>query len=137
MKKFAIIISIFAMLGVAAVHIPSAAAIDVLNPSGTQGPCNNPNATSKPELCNDNQSSSGSSPITGPNGILTAVINLMSLAVGIISVVVIVIAGFRMVLAGGDANAAAAARRTVIYAVTALMIALVAQAIVALVLSKV
>jgi hypothetical protein len=72
----------------------------------------------------------------GKNGILTSVINILSLIVGVVSVVIIVVEGIRMIVGAGDPNAVSTARRGVVYACVGLAVALLSQAIVALVLSK-
>ena len=67
---------------------------------------------------------------------MTAIINILSLVVGIVSVIIIVVEGFRMVLAGSDAGAAATARRGIVYAAVGLIVALIAQTLVNVVLNK-
>ncbi len=121
------------LVPVAAV-VPSAGAVDVLNPDG--GACSNPNAADQPEVCKDNQTSSSSSPIVGPNGILTIAINILSLIVGVTAVIVIIIAGLKMITGGGDPSNTASARQAIVYALVGVVIAVIAQSIVALVLNK-
>lgn len=98
--------------------------------------CNNPRAVEKPKVCEDNSSGSSVNPIYGPSGVLTKVINIMALIFGVISVFVIVISGLRMVLSAGDSNSVATARRSLLYAVVALLVALSARILVVFVLSK-
>jgi hypothetical protein len=107
-------------------------AVDVINNQGSA--CNNSDATSKPAFCKDN-STGASNPIYGKNGILTAVINILAKIVGLISTIIIVISGIRMIMSQ-DTGAASNARRGVISAAVGLIIALVAQALVSFVLSK-
>jgi hypothetical protein len=135
-KKTLLIIVIMAGFAVPALAMSPAHAVDILNGSGSAGPCNNTNAASKPEICNDDRSNSAVSPIIGPNGILTSAINILSIVIGITSVIIIVVEGLRMILANGDAGTASNARRGIIYACAGLLIALVSQGMVALVLNK-
>jgi hypothetical protein len=107
-------------------------AVDVLNNQGSA--CNNSDATSRPAFCRDN-STNASNPIYGKNGILTAVINILAKIVGLVSTIIIVISGIRMIMSQ-DAGAASNARRGVISAAVGLVIALIAQALVSFVLSK-
>ncbi len=58
-------------------------------------------------------------------------------ALAALAVLMIVIAGLRLITAQGDPNEIAKARKTIIYAVAGLAIALSAEAIVAFVLGKV
>lgn len=112
-------------------------AVDILNPGGSApGPCNNPNAASRPELCGDNRSSSNNSPFIGPNGILTSAVQILAIIVGVASVIIIVVEGLRMMLANGDAGTISNARRGIIYSCVGLVVALVSQGVVALVLNK-
>jgi hypothetical protein len=125
------------ILGSGVVAAP-AYAVDILNGGGgaSSGPCNNPNAASKPEICGDNRTGSNTNPIVGPDGILTSAINILSLIIGVTSVIIIAIEGLRMMLANGDAGTVSNTRRGIIYACVGLVIALVSQGAVALVLNK-
>jgi hypothetical protein len=132
-KKLLLIFSIAAVFVIPVFALRPVGAVDVL-----EGPCSNANAQGKPELCGDNQSgaSEANNPIFGPNGILTVAIRVLALITGVVSVIIIVVEGFRTVLAGSDANTAEQARRGIVWACAGLVIALMAQALVALVLSK-
>jgi hypothetical protein len=133
-----ILISIFILLGLLtpAVALRQASAIDLFQPTGSTSACNNTAAAAKPDICKDDSAGAKENPIIGPNGILTVIIKILSLIVGVISVIIIVVSGMRMVLSGSDANTAAGARRGVVYSAVGLVIAAIAQGIVALVLSK-
>jgi hypothetical protein len=130
-KKLILTLTILVAFVAPALALQPASAVDVL-----QGPCNDPNAVSKPEVCKDNQTNSTDNPIFGPNGILTVAVRILSLIVGIVSVIIIVVEGFRTVLAGSDAGTAAQARRGIVWACVGLVIALISQSIIALVLNK-
>jgi len=64
-------------------------------------------------------------------------INILSLIIGIASVIVIVVAGFRFIVSGGDSTQVQGARNSILYAVIGLVIAVMAQVIVAFVLTEV
>lgn len=66
----------------------------------------------------------------------TAVVNILSIIIGVVSVIMLIIAGFRFITANGDANAISSARNTIIYAIVGLVIAVLAQAIVHYVLNS-
>ncbi len=131
-KKLLISLATITALLAPAAALQPAYAVDVLGNDGSA--CKNSDATSKPAICKDN-STNASNPIYGKDGILTAVINILAKIVGVVSVIIIVIAGVRMILAQ-DPNASSNARRGVISAVVGLVIALLAQALVSFVLSK-
>lgn len=76
-------------------------------------------------------------PFFGTNGIITILIDQLSLAVGVASVIMIIIGAIRFVTSAGQPQSAQAARNTVIYAVVGIVVALIGQALVTLVLSKI
>jgi len=131
-KKIIISLAMLAAAALPALVAQPAFAVDVLGGAG--GACNNPNAASKPGICKDN-STSASNPIYGKSGILTAIIKILARVVGVVSAIIIVVSGIRMIMSQ-DANASANARRGVISAAVGLLIALIAQGLVSLVLSK-
>jgi hypothetical protein len=63
------------------------------------------------------------------------VIGVMLFAVGVISVIMIVVGGIRYAVSGGDANATKSARDTILYAIVGLIVSLVAWGIVNFVIS--
>lgn len=64
------------------------------------------------------------------SGAIQSVINFIMLLLGGIAVLVIVIAGVRMIVGGGDEGERSKARDAIIYAVVGLIIVLIASAIV-------
>lgn len=69
--------------------------------------------------------------------IVKNIINILSVIVGAVSVVVIIIGGFRYVVSNGDSNGVTGAKNAILYAIIGLVIVLFAQVIVRFVLSKV
>jgi len=74
--------------------------------------------------------------IYGKNGILIKATKLVRTAIGVASVVVLIIGGIKYVTSRGDANAVASAKNTVLYAVFGLVITVAAQAIIVLVINR-
>ncbi len=64
------------------------------------------------------------------------VINIFSIVVGAISVIMIIIGGFRYIISGGDSNGVSGAKNTILYAIVGLVIVLFAQIIVRFVFSN-
>lgn len=60
---------------------------------------------------------------------LANITNVLILAVGVISVIMIIIGGFRYVLSGGDSKNTTAAKDTILYAIIGLVVALLAYTI--------
>lgn len=72
----------------------------------------------------------------GVQQIATDVINLLSWVVGVISVIMIIVGGFRYITSGGASDKVTGAKNTIIYAVIGLIIVALAQFIVNFVLAK-
>jgi hypothetical protein len=70
------------------------------------------------------------------NSILTTVINIFSLVVGFVSVVMIIIGGFKYITSGGDSGNVTGAKNTILYAVIGLVVVALAQIIVRFVLEQ-
>ncbi len=91
--------------------------------------------------CNALNTASGSGSCnTANNGgvgnVVRTVINVLSIIVGAISVIMIIIGGFRYVISGGDSTGTASAKNTILYALIGLVIVLFAQVIVRFVFSN-
>jgi hypothetical protein len=72
--------------------------------------------------------------LTGSTGAIKDITNTLLLAIGVIAVVVIIIAGIRFVTSSGNESSTKAARETILYAVIGLVVALLSYAIVNFVL---
>ena len=77
-----------------------------------------------------------SSPILGPKSIPYRIIQIITIVTGAVSVIMIIVGGFKYVVSGGDSNATKGAKDTILYAVIGLVIALFAQVIITFVLSS-
>lgn len=64
------------------------------------------------------------------NGIIEAVINILSVLVGVASVIMIMIGGFKYVTSNGDSNSIGSAKNTILYAIIGLVVVAMAQTIV-------
>lgn len=86
-----------------------------------------------------NASNTGNVPenIDGNDGLVTTVVNILLWAIGLISVIMIIIGGIRYATSNGDSNAVTAAKNTIMYAVIGLVIAIFAYAIVNFVLVQI
>jgi hypothetical protein len=70
-------------------------------------------------------------------GVIKRIINIFSIVVGAVSVVMIIIGGFRYIISGGDSTGVSGAKNTILYALVGLVIVLFAQVIVKFVVSNV
>lgn len=76
-------------------------------------------------------------PIFGPEGVMTSVINIVSILVGVIAFIMILIGGFKLIMSGSNPQDVGKARETIIYAIVGLIIAALAQVIVQFVLKRI
>jgi len=139
MKKLLLIlitILSLAFVGIAVAH--PVYAVDIISPA-----CN---ATAgngqKPTYCKDNTAeqnaqSAGVDTVFGKDGVLTKVVQALTIIVGGFAVFVLFIAGIRIVASNGDPNTIATMRQAIIAAIVGLVIAGLAQVIVIFILSKV
>ena len=72
--------------------------------------------------------------VTEDDGLIKKVVNLLLWAIGIVSVIMIIIGGIRYATSNGDSNQVTAAKNTIMYAVIGLVIPIFAYAIVNFVL---
>ena len=101
-------------------------------------------ATALTELCSGiNGASAGSS--CGPSGgttttsissVANTVVNIFTYVVGIISVIMLIVAGFRYVTSGGESSKVSGAKNTLIYAIVGIVIVLAAKIIVSFVANQ-
>jgi predicted permease len=70
------------------------------------------------------------------NSVIKAIINILSLVVGVVAVIMVIIGGFRYITSGGDSNNVTSAKNTILYAIVGLVVVALAQAIVKFVLNK-
>lgn len=82
------------------------------------------------------KSSTTEDPITGQNGILTKVVEILGWVVGVAAVIMIIVNGLRMVLSNGNSDTVASAKNGIIFALVGIAVAILAQAIVIFVLRK-
>ncbi len=67
---------------------------------------------------------------SGIKGLAKTVVDIFSVVVGIISVIMIIYAGFRYITSGGESGSVSSAKSTLIYAIIGLVIVVLAQLIV-------
>jgi glucose uptake protein GlcU len=72
----------------------------------------------------------------GTTGVFTTLSNVMLFVVGALSVIMIIIGGFRYVVSGGDSANITTAKNTILYAVIGLVISMLAYAIINFVITS-
>lgn len=68
---------------------------------------------------------------------ISKIVNILSYVVGVVAVIMIIIAGFKYMSAGGDSSAISSAKTTLVYALIGLAVAALAQFLVHFVLASV
>lgn len=120
-----VIAAVLMVGGLIFIHDGSVAAVDVF------------------EACNDlSASERNANPVCSSTGddvgdLIANIISLLLLLIGIVSVIMIIIGGFRYITAQGDSGQLSTAKNTIMYAVVGLVVALAAYAIVAFVISSI
>lgn len=104
------------LLGVFTPAVSAANGIDI---------CSKENGSDKSVYCQNKDSGEGQ-----VNGIIKTIVEVLLMAVGAISIIMIVIGGILFALSSGDAQKAAKARSTILYAVVGLIVSVFASAIV-------
>jgi len=72
-------------------------------------------------------------PITGDNGLILSVANILSVFAAISAVIVMIISGMRMISASGDSQAISKAKKAVLAAAIGLVVIILARSIIAFV----
>jgi len=70
------------------------------------------------------------------NSLVENIINIFSVAVGIIAVIMIIFGGFKYITSGGDSGNIGSAKQTILFAIVGLIIVAFAQLIVRFVLAR-
>ena len=76
-------------------------------------------------------------PLTGSNGLFLKIANIIALLAGAAAVIIILLAGLRLVQSGGSAEDITGARRSIIYAAVGLVVIVIARLLIGLALSAV
>lgn len=75
-------------------------------------------------------------PITGEDGILVRATQIVVFIVGVASVIMVLIGGFKYITSNGDANGISNAKNTILYALIGVVLASVSQIIIIFVISR-
>jgi hypothetical protein len=128
-KKLHILILGLGIAGLVALPASAALAANVLAPA-----CRG-HATADACESNDAQPTSGNA-IYGPNGLLTRAASFIAVLVGITSIIMIIVGGFKYVTSSGDPGNIKSAKDTIMFAIVGILVAVTAQSIVVFVLRE-
>jgi hypothetical protein len=128
-RKITLMLSAFLVSGgltFAVAAVPAHAQLDPENPI-----CKGVALTGPDDSCEDTGEGKDSF-----STVIKNVINIFSIVVGAVSVIMIIVGGFRYVISNGDSNGVSGAKNTILYAIVGLVIVLFAQVIVRFVLTN-
>ncbi|MBQ8996572.1 hypothetical protein IJ095_00885 [Candidatus Saccharibacteria bacterium] len=75
-------------------------------------------------------------PQTDPSVVEANIINRIFWVVGVLAVIMIIVAGVQMITSAGDSGAVTKAKRTLVYSIVGLIVAVLAYAIVNFIIGK-
>lgn len=99
--------------------------------------CGNSNNTAKSQVLRGVGETGEDCTGAGVKNIVTAIVQILSVVVGIAAVIMIIISGLKYVTSGGDSGGISSAKTTLVYALVGLAVAALAQVLVHFVLSTV
>lgn len=109
---------------------PAYAAVDTLEEVCSGG------AQAGGKFCKNAAEESDRELVSGQDSVLKTIAQVVVIITGVVSVIMIVIGGFKYVISAGDSSGTKSAKDTVLYAVIGLVIAVFAQVIVSFVLTR-
>jgi hypothetical protein len=115
------------LFGTFAVNMVPAAALDCTNPQ-------TPQEKLECGACATDPSGCPSDPDKSLQDTVRNIVNVISIAAGVVAVIMIILGGFRYITSGGNAQAVQSAKNTILYAIIGLVVIAFAQVIVRFVL---
>ena len=75
--------------------------------------------------------------VTGNNGLISTIANIVAWVSGVAAVFMIIFSGFRFITAGGDSGKISSARNTILYASIGLLVVILSRIIVSFVINNI
>lgn len=123
-----LVASILIIFGLALAPMAASAQVDPFG-NCAQGVANNST------ICNAVKGGTGG--LFGPNSVWNRILNTITFVIGAVAVLMVIVGAVRYALSAGDQGAVTGAKNTIIYALVALIIAVMANAIVNFVLTSI
>ena len=120
----------------AMVAVPATVSATTANPNNIQSGVRNGVGQATTGTQNQTCANVAGDASTSVNSTITSIINLLSIAVGVVAVIMIIIGGFRYITSGGKQESVSGAKNTILYGIIGLIIVALAQVIVQFVLNK-
>ena len=106
-----------------------AAGTDLFDPKAT---CSNPEARKESAACN----ASTDNPISGTNGVIIKIANIVTYIAGAAAVIVMIYSGLKFITAAGDSAKVKNARDTVLYALIGVAVIVLSRSLIIFVIHK-
>lgn len=84
-----------------------------------------------------NESEIVDDPVVGEEGVIIKVANVLSIAAGIIAVIIVVVAGIQMTLSTGDSQKVSNSRNAIIYTAVGILVIVLARTIVIFIVNSI
>lgn len=139
MRKLAIFFALvaFMLIGFQAIPLSTSATglFDVCsNPAPTGGPAP---STSGSAVCVGHNDTGTGNPISGPNGIIIKVTNIISLAAGAAAVILLIIAGIKYITSQGDSAGVKAAKASLINIAIGIVVIVLGRQFIVFIVSRI
>lgn len=82
------------------------------------------------------QSATDENPISGREGAILRIANILSIVGGIGAVIMVIVSGIKITLSGGDANRVKSGRETLIYAVIGLIVIALSRSLIVFIINR-
>lgn len=93
--------------------------------------------TAASAVCKNETKNRNTNPWTGPDGVLLKAARIISIAVGVASIIMIMIGGFKYVTSNGEASSIESAKNIILFSIIGVVIALLSQTLISFVFSRI
>lgn len=96
--------------------------------------------TASSALCTDSKAASdptATNPISGPNGLIVKVSQVVAIAAGAVAVIILLIASIQYITSNGDSNNIKKSRETILYCLIGLIVIALAQTLVQYIVTRI
>jgi hypothetical protein len=128
MRRLIALLVVAVALVAVALPATTAFAYDPLDAACGQGGADSTVCKSKGQTTN---------PLTGPNGVLTRVADILTIVGGVIVVIMMIIGGIKYITSSGDSSQASSAKNTIIYGLIGLVAITLARLVVGFVITRI
>jgi hypothetical protein len=130
MKRLLLIFGLLSFFTCLTVPLTASAAFDPFEAVK----CDDSNAHTA--VCEAKGNDSSQNPLTGTNGLIIKISNIVAYVAGAAAVIIFIVGGINFMTAGGDSNKVASARSTIMGAIIGLVVIVLSRVIIGFVVSR-